>query len=63
MDISKVWVVIAAYCEEQVICESVAKVLTQVGNVIVVDDCSVDDTAQKAFAAGAFVLRRSINLG
>ena len=47
MDITNVWVVIAAYNEQQVIGETVANVLAEVGNVVVVDDCSADDTAQK----------------
>lgn len=63
MDITNVWVVIAAYNEQQVIGETVANVLAEVGNVVVVDDCSADDTAQKAFDAGAHVLRHPINLG
>lgn len=63
MDITKVWVVIAAYNEELVIAETVANVLVYIGNVIVVDDCSVDTTGQKAFDAGAHVLRHPINLG
>jgi len=63
MDITKVWVVIAAYNEEQVIEETVTNVLAFVDNVVVVDDCSVDDTAQVALNAGAHVLRHSINLG
>lgn len=63
MDITKVWVVIAAYNEEQVIGENITNVLAHVDNVIVVDDCSVDATAQKAFDAGAHVLRHPINIG
>lgn len=63
MDISKVWVVIAAYNEEQVIAETVANVLDHIGNVVVVDDYSKDDTSQMAFDAGAYVLRHPINLG
>lgn len=62
-DIPKVWVVIAAYNEEQTIAKTVSNVLIHIGNVVVVDDCSVDTTAQKAFDAGAHVLRHPINLG
>jgi glycosyltransferase involved in cell wall biosynthesis len=62
-DIPKVWVVIAAYNEEQTIAKTVTNVLIHIGNVVVVDDCSVDTTAQKAFDAGAHVLRHPINLG
>lgn len=63
MDITKAWVVIAAYNEEQTIAETVTNVLAHISNVVVVDDCSVDATAQKAFDAGAHVLRHPINLG
>jgi polyprenyl-phospho-N-acetylgalactosaminyl synthase len=63
MDISKVWVVIAAYNEEQVIAETVGDVLLYVNNVVVVDDFSVDFTSNKAVNAGAHVLRHPINLG
>ncbi len=63
MDKSKVWVVIAAYNEEQVIAETVTNVLTYVSNVVVVDDCSVDSTEQNALKAGAHVLRHPIILG
>lgn len=63
IDITKAWVVIAAYNEEQIIAETVANVLVHIGNVVVVDDCSIDATAQKAFDAGAYVLSHPINLG
>lgn len=63
LDTSKVWVVIAAYNEAPVITETIAKILVCLGNVIVVDDCSEDDTAEKALVAGAHVLRHPINLG
>lgn len=63
LDISKVWVVIAAYNEERMISETIANVLVYVGNVIVIDDCSIDETSQMAFEAGAHILRHPINLG
>lgn len=63
IDITKVWVVIAAYNEEQVIADTIANVFTYIANVIVVDDCSIDNTAQKALVAGAHVLCHPINLG
>ena len=63
MDITKVWVIIAAYNEGQMIEKTVASVLAHVDNVVVVDDCSEDDTAQKAYETGAYVLRHPINLG
>ena len=63
MNTSKVWVVIAAYNEEQVIGQTVAQVLERIGRVIVVDDCSSDNTAHQAINAGAHVLIHPINLG
>lgn len=63
MDITKIWVVIAAYNEDEVIAATVANTLLYVNNVIVVDDCSFDDTAHKAGEAGAYVLCHLINLG
>lgn len=57
------WVVIAAYNEAAVI-EAVARSVVDAGwNVVVVDDGSRDDTAARARAGGAKVLRHSINLG
>jgi glycosyltransferase involved in cell wall biosynthesis len=57
------WVVIAAYNEAAVI-ETVARSVVDAGwNVVVVDDGSRDDTAARARAGGAKVLRHSINLG
>lgn len=63
MNTTKVWVVIAAFNEEQIIGETITNLLAYVDNVIVVDDCSADVTAQKAFDAGAHVLRHPINIG
>ena len=63
LDTSKVWVVIAAYNEAPVIAETIAQILLCLGNVVVVDDCSEDATAENAMAAGARVLRHPINLG
>ena len=63
MDKAKVWVVIAAYNEEQVISETISNVLAEIHNVVVVDDCSLDETAQRALDAGAHVLCHPINLG
>ena len=57
------WVVIAAYNEEQVIATTIESVIEVVQNVVVVDDCSIDETSQKALEAGAHVLRHPINLG
>ncbi|MCX7086639.1 MAG: glycosyltransferase, partial [Methylococcales bacterium] len=60
---NNIWVVIAAYNEEKIIADTVANVFTHITNVIVVDDCSIDATTQKAVDAGAYVLRHPINLG
>src|SRR5215471_18129703 len=60
---AQVYVVIAAYNEGAVI----ARVVTDVGNagyrVVVVDDGSLDKTADVARAAGAIVIRHPFNLG
>ena len=58
-----VFVVIAAYNEAPVIEETVLNVKHYYKNVIVVDDCSTDNTKSKAESAGAFTLSHPINLG
>ena len=60
---SKVWVIIAAYNEEEKISDTVADVLKFLDNVVVVDDCSTDDTFQRALYTKVHVLRHPINLG
>lgn len=62
-NINTVWVVVAAYNEGKIIAETVTNILHSVDNVVVVDDCSTDETLQNAFDAGAHVLRHPINLG
>jgi glycosyltransferase involved in cell wall biosynthesis len=62
-DASAVWVVIPAFSEGRVIAGVVTGVRASFPNVIVVDDCSSDDTGALARAAGAIVLRHAINLG
>ena len=57
------WIVIPAFNEGPVIGEVVMAVRTLCDNVVVVDDCSEDDTGVQALAAGATVLRHPINLG
>lgn len=57
------WIVIAAYNEAKVIEPVVREVLRQRRNVVVVDDCSRDDTGRLAARAGAHVLRHPVNLG
>jgi glycosyltransferase involved in cell wall biosynthesis len=58
-----IWVVAAAYNEASVIHDVVAGVRNAGYRMLVVDDASVDATAERAAAAGAFVLRHPINLG
>jgi glycosyltransferase involved in cell wall biosynthesis len=57
------WVVIPAFNEGPVIGEVVRGVHAVYRNVVVVDDCSRDDTGSAAQAAGAVRLRHPINLG
>ncbi len=59
----KLWVIIPAFNEGQVIKGVVDGVRALYPNVVVVDDCSSDDTSAIACSAGAIVLRHSINLG
>ena len=56
-------VVVPAFREAAVIGQTVATLRGHVEHVIVVDDCSPDDTGERARAAGAVVLRHPINLG
>lgn len=58
-----VWMVIAAFNEARVLGPVLESVLGRVPRVVVVDDCSTDDTAALAVRAGAHVLRHPINLG
>jgi len=57
------WVVMPAFEEAQVIRRTVADVRARFPHVVVVDDGSQDDTAGEALAAGAVVVRHSLNLG
>ncbi|MFA6322222.1 MAG: glycosyltransferase family 2 protein [Candidatus Buchananbacteria bacterium] len=59
----KVFVVIAAYNEEQTIKQVAAEVRNQGYQVLVVDDGSTDQTAKLASEAGAVVLSHSFNRG
>ena len=56
-------IVIAAYNEAESIAEVVRELIEIYPHVIVVDDGSEDDTAQRARAAGASVLTHLINRG
>ena len=54
---------IPAFNEGPVIGDVVAGVRARYSQVVVVDDCSVDQTGDMAFQAGAIVLRHAVNLG
>jgi glycosyltransferase involved in cell wall biosynthesis len=58
-----VWVVVPAYNEGRAISDTLASVAGMRYRIVVVDDGSTDDTAQRAHSAGATVLRHSCNLG
>ena len=60
---STCWVVVPAYNEATTVGEVVKRLREMYPNVLVIDDCSSDRTAQRAHAAGACVLRHPINLG
>lgn len=57
------YVIVPAYREAEVIAQTVSGLIAEVECVVVVDDCSPDDTCARASAAGAVVLRHPINLG
>ena len=63
MAVPRIFVVIAAYNEAQVIADVVAGVIRAGYRVIVVDDGSRDHTGDAAANAGAAVLQHPINLG
>lgn len=58
-----VWVVIAAYREGAVIGDVIADVKTANCRLVVVDDGSPDDTADRARNSGAIVVEHPVNLG
>jgi len=60
---SGVYLVIPAYNEGSALGEVIAGVVGRFAGVVVVDDGSVDDTADVALAAGATVLVHPVNLG
>lgn len=62
MDRFRVAIVIPAFNESATIAEVVTAALIY-GQPIVVDDCSVDDTASAAEAAGAIVVKHEVNKG
>ena len=58
----KLLIVLPAFNEERTIFNIVKKV-KKYGSVLVVDDCSTDETKKKATLAGAKVLTHKINFG
>lgn len=56
-------VVVPAFNEERTIGDVVNQIHASGFRAVVVDDCSIDLTAQRAVEAGAIVLRLPINLG
>lgn len=59
----KIVAVIPAYNESATIADIVLSLKTIVQEIVVVDDCSTDDTSAKARAVGARVIRNSVNSG
>jgi len=59
----KIYIVIPAYNEGEIITETIKDVKKYYPDVIVVDDGSNDDTSDEAKSAGAEVLRHVINRG
>jgi glycosyltransferase involved in cell wall biosynthesis len=55
--------VVPAYNEATTVGEVVARLREFCPNIVVIDDCSSDRTAERARVAGACVLRHPINLG
>lgn len=62
-EVEKVAVLIPAYREQETVTEVVTEARRYLPNVIVVDDASGDETAQRAERAGAVVVRRETNGG
>jgi polyprenyl-phospho-N-acetylgalactosaminyl synthase len=59
----KVWLVIPAFNEATVIKDVIDSVLSRGYPVVVVDDCSRDDTSEVVRTTGAHLCRHPINLG
>ncbi len=60
---TRAFALIPAFNEGTVIAEVVRSVKSEFSCIVVVDDCSDDETADIAKDAGAIVLRHSVNLG
>ena len=57
------WVVVPAFNEARVIRDTITRLLGVGANIVVVDDCSVDGTAQELAGLPVTVLRHPVNLG
>ena len=55
--------IIPAFNEEKRVFQAISDVYGFVDDVVVVDDCSLDKTGERAFEAGAHVLRHIVNRG
>ena len=62
-EVEKGAILIPAFCEERTVADVVTQARICVPDVIVVDDASTDETAARAEAAGALVIRRKVNHG
>jgi glycosyltransferase involved in cell wall biosynthesis len=63
LDLDKVCVIIPAYNEAKMIGKVVEEVKRLFPFIVVIDDCSADETMRNAKIAGAHVLQHPINLG
>ena len=57
------WVIVPAFNEEYAIKQSIEDLKKFFDRIIVVDDCSTDETGKIAKESGALVLRHALNLG
>lgn len=63
MALDNTWLVIPAFNEETVVGDTVTAARQYFSSIIVVDDCSSDQTSTNAYNAGASVCRHPVNLG
>ena len=63
MDKSKILLIVPAYNESKVIDETIQGILDEGYNLVIIDDCSTDDTYEKCLRHHCYVLRHMVNLG